>query len=91
MYASQAKDLIIDMIIISEASQTGFLDLSLPLNSFKAQLVDPSQVIMSKLVFSWNITDQNNVPIGSGLSVYNNSLSVNTSQLNSYTSYIVTV
>ena len=46
---------------------------------------------MSKLVFSWNITDQNNVPIGSGLSVYNNSLSVNTSQLNSYTSYIVTV
>lgn len=91
MYASQAKDLIIDMIIISEASQTGFLDLSLPLNSFKAQLVDPSQVIMSKLVFNWNITDQNNVPIGSGLSVYNNSLSVNTSQLNSYTSYIVTV
>lgn len=92
MISSNINDSIINLIIVGEASQTGFLDLSLPLNSFKAQILNIDEVNMNGLSFSWQVTDQNNNPVDSnGILIYFNSISVNTSYLNSYSSYIVLV
>ena len=58
MYASGARDLLLDVIIEGEATNTGFIDFSREQTAFKAFITNMGQVKnMTNLKYNWTISD----------------------------------
>lgn len=92
MYSSGPKDLIIDVVIEGEATNTGFIDFTREQTAFKAFVTNMGSVNRNSLTYKWSISDSaGKVMQAKDVIIYQNSIGVQTSLLNRNTLYSVTV
>lgn len=92
MYSSKAKDFILDVSIVGEATATGYVDFSRSQIAFKTLIGNIGAANQANLQYKWWVTDSSgNVIPSNQVVIYQNSMGVSTKQMSRNSLYTVYV
>jgi hypothetical protein len=92
MYSSGPKDTILDVLIVGEATETGFIDFTRSQTAFKAFVTNMVGVNKANLLYTWQIYDSSGKYMtDQQVNIYQNSIGVSTNLMNRNSLYSVVV